>query len=92
MKLTKEQIKQLEKLHKKADKTENLSQQLAGALAAFISENTGVVGNVDYLQGDGFGFTPLSNDNTHVSIDYIIKKAKEGVDITEQLILDHLAF
>lgn len=79
--LTKEQIKKLEKSLKKAQKYEIKAQNEARNIASLIEEFTGVVGYVDYLAGDGFGFTPESNDDTHVGIDDIIKLAKQGIDI-----------
>ena len=63
-----------------------------GEIAKIIQETTGVIGNVDLLAGDGFGFTPESNNDTHVGVDDIIKWAENGEEITEELILDRLSF
>lgn len=90
MKLTKRQIQKIKTALKQAEIAEN---RLAGAtdnLASVITEATGVDGNVDHLQGDGFGFTPLSNDDTHIIIEHLIKMAEDGIDITESVILDNL--
>lgn len=90
--MKKNEILKLKQALRKAQKLENQSQLAAQTLAALIEEFTGVVGNVDHLQGDGFGFTPESNNNAHVGIDEIIKWALNGEEITEQLILDRLSF
>ena len=52
-------------------------------MSVLINDFTGVEGNCDYLPGDGFGFTPISNNNTHIPLDYLIKFAEKGQDITE---------
>jgi superfamily I DNA/RNA helicase len=90
--MKKNQILKLKQALKKAQKFENQAQMAAQTLAALIEEFTGVIGSVDHLQGDGFGFTPESNNDTHVGIDEIIKWALNGEEITEQLILDRLSF
>jgi hypothetical protein len=90
--MTKEQIKKLKSALKKAKQLEISSSLQRNNLAKLITDFTGVQGNVDYLQGDGFGFTPLSNDDTHVGVCDIIKWAENGEIITEELILDRLAF
>jgi hypothetical protein len=86
---------QINKLKKELEKAKSLQSQLYSKekqLADLIGEFTGVKGNVDFLTGDGFGFTPLSNDDTHVGIDEIIKWAEEGEIITEELIIERLSF
>ena len=75
---------------KQAEKAENRFIIATGNLASVIIELTGVDGNVDHLQGDGFGFTPLSNDDTHITIEHLIKMAEDGIEITEEIILDNL--
>jgi len=90
--MKKNQILKLKQALKKAQKFENQAQMAAQTLAALIEEFTGVIGSVDHLQGDGFGFTPELNNDTHVGIDEIIKWALNGEEITEQLILDRLSF
>ena len=77
---------------KKANRLEN---ELAGQtliIASIIFDATGIYGHVDFLTGDGFGFTPDSNNDTHVGVDEIIKWAENGEVITEELILDRLSF
>lgn len=90
--MTKLQIKKLKSALIKAQQLQvGLSIQQR-KLAELIKDFTGVDGNVDFLQGDGFGFTPLSDDDTHVGVDEIIKWAENGEVITEELILDRLSF
>ena len=90
--MTKAQIKKLKSALKKAKQLKVSFSLQEKELAELITDFTGVEGNVDYLQGDGFGFTPLSNDDTHVGVDEIIKWAENGEIITEELILDRLTF
>lgn len=85
-------IKRLKKALKQAHYLENKLTSAIGEIASIIEESTGIVGYVDYLAGDGFGFTPQSNNDTHVGIDEIIKWAEEGEMITEELILDRKSF
>lgn len=91
MKLTKRQIQKIKTALKQAEKAENILDTATGNLAFVIIEATGVDGNVDHLKGDGFGFTPLSNDDTHIVIEHLIKMAEDGVEITEEVILDNLS-
>jgi len=91
MKLTKEQIKLLEKAHRNAIILENKLSGAEGILALLIEEMTGVEGYCDYLSGDGFGFTPVSNNETHIPFGDLIQLAKNGEDITEDLILQNLS-
>lgn len=90
MKLTKRQIQKIKTALKQAEKAENMLAGATGNLAYVIIEATGVDGYVDHLQGDGFGFTPLSNDDTHIIIEHLIKMAEDGIEITEAVILDNL--
>ena len=90
--MKKNEILKLKNALRKAQKLENQAQMAAQTLAALIEEFTGVIGSVDHLQGDGFGFTPKSNNDTHVGIDEIIKWAENGEKITEEIILDRLSF
>lgn len=76
----------------KAEKLETQFSGMMGTMARIIEEATGVVGSVDHLSGDGFGFTPESNNDTHVGIDEIIKWASEGIEITEELIDKNRSF
>lgn len=92
MKLTKRQIARIKAQHNKTSKAMAKALGDAEVLATIISEYTGVEGEIDFLAGDGFGFTPNSSNDTHVSIDFIIKEALSGKDITEKLILDNLSF
>lgn len=90
--MKKNEILKLKQALIKAQKLENQTQMSAQDLAELIKEFTGVIGHVDHLQGDGFGFTPESNNDTHVDIDEIIKWAENGEKITEEIILDRLSF
>lgn len=86
------EINKLKIALKKANKLENELANQVGKIASIINDATGIVGSVDFLAGDGFGFTPESNNDTHVGIDEIIKWAENGEKITEELILDRLSF
>ena len=90
MKLTKRQIQKLKAALKQAEKAEDMLEGATRNLTSVIIEATGVDGNVDHLQGDGFGFTPLSNDDTHIIIEHLIQMAEDGIEITEAVILDNL--
>jgi hypothetical protein len=90
MKLTKRQIQKINSALKQAEKAENMLVGATGNLAFVIIEATGVDGHVDHLHGDGFGFTPLSNNHTHIIIEHLIKMAQDGIEITEAVILDNL--
>lgn len=89
--LTKKQINILEKALRKSDTLQIKAQNAAGDLAALIEDFTGVENHVDYLQGDGHGVTPLSNNDTHVPLDYLIIAAKNGIDINEEYMLENLS-
>lgn len=91
MKLTKRQINALKKEHKKAEIAEQKFLIATKCLGMLIQDFTGIEGNCDLLQGDGFGFTPESNNHTHIPVDDLIKHAENGVDITEDFILDNLS-
>ena len=90
--MKKSEINKLRKALKKANELENKLANQVGEIASIINDATGIIGTVDYLAGDGFGFTPESNNDTHVGIDEIIKWAENGENITEELILDRLSF
>jgi len=92
MKLNKSQINKLKNALKKAYTLENMLANQMGEIALIINDATGISGYVDYLTGDGFGFTPESNNDTHVGVDEIIKWAENGKAITEELIVDKLCF
>lgn len=90
--MKKSEINKLKNALKKANKLEKeLANQMI-TIASIINDATGVFGHVDYLAGDGFGFTPQSNSDTHVGVDEIIKWAENGEKITEELIIDRLSF
>ncbi|OFY43982.1 MAG: hypothetical protein A2X18_07585 [Bacteroidetes bacterium GWF2_40_14] len=91
MKLSKFQIVQIDVAHDRAVDLENEAQGAAQALSNLITKITGIDGFVDHLQGDGFGFTPASNNDTHIYIPDLIKLAEQGEDITEKLILNNLS-
>jgi hypothetical protein len=90
MKLTKKQINKLKSAYKIAKKAEGKFHIETQNLACVITELIKVEGNVDCLQGDGFGFTPLSNNDTHITISRLIELAENGEDIDEELILYNL--
>ena len=90
MKLSEKQIQKIKIALKKAEIAKNRFDDATGILTFEIIKATGVDGHVDYLSGDGFGFTPLSNNHTHMVIRSIIKMAEDGIDITEAVILDNL--
>jgi len=90
--LTKNQIEKLVKLNSRAMNLSLRARNAADDVAAYVSLITKIEGFVDDLQADGLGFTPISNNDTHVSIEFIINHAKKGEDITEELILDNLSF
>ena len=89
--LTKKQIKKLEVALKKADILQIKAQNASGNIASLISEFTGVECVVDYLQGDGHGVTPVSDNDTHVPISYLISAAKKGENIDEDYMLNNLS-
>lgn len=91
MKLTKRQIQRIKTAQKRARRAESIFSGETNMLARTIIEITGVDGYVDYLDGDGFGFTPVSNNDTHITIDKLIQLADDGEDITEDVILDNLS-
>lgn len=90
MKITKSQIQKIKAALRKAEKAENMLSIATGHLASVIIDATGVDGYVDHLISDGFGFTPISNNDTHIIIEHLIKMAENGEEITEAVILDNL--
>lgn len=91
MVLTKQQIRKIEYAWQKAQKAENTAREKMAELEIAIVETLKINGSVDYLMGDGFGFTPESNDDTHIYLGHLIDAAKDGSDITEEFILDNLS-
>ncbi len=89
--LTKKQINALKKENKKAEIAERKLSMATQGLSMLILEFTGIEGECDLLKGDGFGFTPQSNNDTHIPIDHLIKHAENGIDITEDFILSNLS-
>jgi hypothetical protein len=90
--LTKQQIRKIEYAWQQAQKAQDIAEQKANDLKIAIVETLGIKGHVDYFPGDGLGFTPESNNDTHIYIGHLIDLAKDGTDITENFILDNLAF
>ncbi len=90
MKLKKRQIQRIRTALKRANKANSKMMSATEDLASVIIEETAVNGNVDHLMGDGFGFTPESNNDTHIPIDLLIEIAENGEDITEEVILKNL--
>lgn len=91
MKLTKKQINALKRELKKAEIAETRMAMARQGIASLVKDFTGIEGNCDYLAGDGFGFTPRSNNDTHIPVDDLIRYAENGTDITEEFILDNLS-
>ena len=89
--LTKKQINVLKKEHRKAEKAASALSMATQGLSMLIQDFTGIEGECDLLQGDGFGFTPHSNNDTHIPIDNLIEHAENGQDITEDFILQNLS-
>lgn len=89
MKLTEKQITAIEKKLKIAEFLEAKAQQAAQKLCIEIEKSTGISGFVDHLQGDGFGFTSESNDDVHIPIAELLRLAKKGEDITDELLEDN---
>lgn len=89
--LDKVHIKKIKSAWEKAEIAEKVSQEKQRNLGLLISQITGVEGFVDHLQGDGMGFTPASNNDTHIPLSDLIRLAEEGEDINEELIIDHLS-
>jgi hypothetical protein len=89
--LTKKQINALKKEHRKAERAASELSMATQGLSMLIQDFTDIEGECDLLQGDGFGFTPHSNNDTHIPIDDLIKHAENGVDITEEFILSNLS-
>lgn len=90
--MKKSEINKLKRALLKAEKLENEFVGQLGSIASIIVDATGIDGSVDYLPGDGFGFTPASNNDTHVGVDEIIKWSENGEEITEELILSRKSF
>lgn len=91
MKLTKRQIQKIKTAHKKAVDAESAFVTATAHLRSVIMDITNVEGYVDHLSGDGFGFTPESNNDTHITIDRLVELAEQGIEITEAEILDNLS-
>lgn len=89
--LTKKQINALKREHKKVEIAERKLSMARQGLSMLIQDFTAIEGECDFLQGDGFGFTPHSNNDTHIPIDDLIKHAENGIDITEDFILHNLS-
>jgi len=89
--LTNKQIRELKKVNKDAELLETKLAGIQGKIASLIEDFTGIEGKCDLLMGDGFGFTPASNNDTHIPIDHLIKHAENGQDITEDFILQNLS-
>lgn len=89
MVLSKAQTSHIKKAWRKAEIAEKRAVLAAEMLREVIVNIINLPGNVDYLSGDGFGFTPLSNDETHIAISDLIELAENGNDITEDFILSN---
>ncbi|MCU7559117.1 hypothetical protein N4T42_02215 [Riemerella anatipestifer] len=89
--LTKEQIKKLKKANSKAMKAENALSSALQGVAMLIEDFTEIEGECSFLAGDGVGFNPNSERNTHIPIDSLIKEAEKGVDINRDYILENLS-
>lgn len=89
--MKKSELTGLKRAFKRANDTEIAAQVAAQDLCQRIVEVTGVAGFVDHLQGDGFGFTPEANDDTHVPVDFIIDKLAADGECTEEWMLKNLS-
>lgn len=89
-KLTKRELQRLKAAHNKAFEAEKKLSEQVEKLQNTIIEITGIEGNVDYLSGDGFGFTPTENNDTHIGLDELISLAEEGKIIDLEIILSNL--
>ena len=104
--LTKEQINEIKEIYARLNKAHNEAEHHRGHLASFISDSIGIEGNIDFLQGDGFGFMPDQNDvedsydriyhskgyNAHISIEDILDMATNKTDINYETISSKLSF
>lgn len=92
MKLTKVQINKIKTAQDQANKAEFKANILRQYLADVISKALLIDGDVDYLPGDGFGFSIEGvGKNTHITIDKIIELGENGEDINGKVILDNLS-
>lgn len=89
--LTKAQILEIEKAYNKANKLQLQANAACVNLSEVIERVTGVACSVDYLPGDGFGVTPVSDDDTHVPVYKLLEDAKDGIEIDEEYMLDNLS-
>lgn len=86
-KYKKSDIAKLERLQKEADKAHLRHMSAIGSLAEHIIDMFGVNGYAGYLKGDGHRFTPISNDDTYVTIDALIDASKIGIEVDEEWML-----
>ena len=91
MVLTKSQITKIKREHDKAKIAENKLSSAMQGIAMLIHDFTNIEGVCDLLPGDGFGFTPISNGDTHIPVEHLIEHAEQGKDITEDFILNNLS-
>ncbi|MDY3528883.1 hypothetical protein PG593_03695 [Riemerella anatipestifer] len=89
--LTKEQIKELKKANSKAMKAENALSLALQEIGMLIEDFTEIEGHCSFLTGDGVGFNPNSEKNTHIPIDTLIKEAEKGTDITLDYVMKNLS-
>lgn len=89
--MKKSDINKLKNANAKAEKLFNQFLGQMEKIALIIEESTGIKGNVDHLMGDDLGFTPESNNDTHMPVCDIIKAAENGIEITEDFILENLS-
>lgn len=89
--MKKSDLTALKRALEKAENVEIAAQIAAQELCQRIVEITGVTGFVDHLQGDGFGFTPESNNDTHVPVEFIIDKLAADGECPEEWMLKNLS-
>ncbi|MDY3528886.1 hypothetical protein PG593_03710 [Riemerella anatipestifer] len=89
--LNKQQIKALKKANSKAMKAENALSSALQGVAMLIEDFTEIEGECSFLAGDGVGFNPNSERNTHIPIDRLIKEAEKGTDITLDYVMKNLS-
>ncbi|MDY3521327.1 hypothetical protein PG614_02440 [Riemerella anatipestifer] len=91
MMLNKKQIKELKKANSKAMKAENALSSALQEIGMLIEDFTEIEGHCSFLTGDGVGFNPNSERNTHIPIDTLIEDAEKGVDINRDYVLENLS-
>lgn len=90
MSITGRQVKEMRLALDRAVRARLHSENTIQLLQEKIEEVINIKGFVDFT-GDGFGFTPETNDLNHVPIPLLIEMADSGEEITEEVLLDNLS-